>query len=114
MSKLREIFLKTGHIYISKKGYISIEIYSSDRMVCDYVARILGGRIQRQSKNTHKVAVHNRPALVRASHKLLEIVYDDKIEAQLRLVLEYAKASSKDARDDAATELSKLLMEEEE
>lgn len=81
-------------------------------MVCDYVARIIGGGVKRHMR-IHKVTLHNRPDLVKASHKLLEIVYDDELEAQLRLVLEYAKAPGTNARDDAATELRKLLMEEE-
>ncbi len=59
-----------------------------------------------------KVAIHSRPALVIATQKLLEVVYDDMIEAQLRLVLEYATSNSKGHRNDTVKELRKLLLEE--
>ncbi len=112
MTKLGKIFLDTGHIYISKKGYVSIEVYSSDRMTCDYVARMLGGVAKRHMR-IRKVAIHNRLALVIAAQKLLEAVYDDHVEAMLRLVLEYAMSNSKERRNDAVNELRKLLLEEQ-
>lgn len=111
MTRLEKIFLKTGHIYVNRKGYVSIEVYSSDRMVCDYVARKIGGVVKRHL-SIRKVIIHSRSDLITASQTLLEIVYDDKLEAQLQLVLKYARASNKNARDDAATELRKLLTEE--
>ncbi len=112
-NRLRTIFLEHGHIFISGAGYISIEIYSANTTVCDYVAQLLGG-IVKPHLNIKKVAIHNRPALVLASQKLLEVVFDDNAEAQLRLVLEYASAESKRKRDDAVEELRKLRLELEE
>lgn len=113
LNRLRQIFLKSGHVYVSKKGYVSIEVYSSDRMMCDYVARVLGG-VAKRHMHIHKVVIHSRPALVTAARELLEVVYDDELEAQLRLVLEYATAATQKARSNAVEELRSMLAEEEE
>ena len=112
-NRLRNIFLNHGHIFVSGAGYVSIEIYSANTTVCDYVAQMLGG-VVKPHLSIKKVAIHNRPSLVLASQKLLELVFDDDAEAQLRLVLEYASAESKEKRDDAVDELRKLKLELEE
>ncbi len=113
MSKLRTIFLQHGHIFISQAGYVSIEVYSADIMVCDYVKQKIGGVVKRHL-SIRKVAIHNRPALVTAAQKLLEVVYDDRLEEQLRLVLEYATTASRTARKEAVDELRKSLAEGDE
>lgn len=110
MTKLRDMFLEHGHIFVSRDGYVSIEIYSADVTACDYVAQEIGGTVKRHL-SIRKVVVHNRPALVGASQKLLEVVYDDKAEEQLRLVLEYATANTKNVRDEAVGDLRELLKE---
>jgi hypothetical protein len=111
LSSLREIFLQHGHIFVSSLGYVSIEIYSADVTACDYIAQMIGGKVKRHL-SIRKVAIHNRPTLVQAAQKLLEVVYDDKAEEQLRLVLEYATGNTKAKRDNAVRELRRLLAEE--
>ena len=111
MTRLGEIFLNTGHIYISTKGYISIEIYSSDQMICDYVARMIGGSVHSHMR-IRKVIIHKRSLLVLASQQLLKHVCNDEVEEQLRLVLEYATAETKANRDDVISNLRKLLTKE--
>lgn len=108
MTRLGEIFLDTGHIYVSKRGYISIEVYSLDKMLCAYVARMIGGSV-RSHKRIYKVIMHNRADLAFASQKLLKVVCNDVVEKQLQLVVEYANGTNKVARDSTVKELHKLL-----
>ena len=98
-------------MYVSKKGYVSIEIYSADCMVSDYCAQMLGSTVKKHMK-IYKVSVHSRSSLVKATHKLLEVVYNDKAEELLRLVLEYATSKTKLTRDGVVEELRRLLNEE--
>ena len=111
-NRLRELYLKHGYIFVSTAGYVSIEVYSADVTICDYVAQMLRGTVKHHL-SIRKVAIHNLSALVTASQKLLEIVYDDEAEELLRLVLEYATGDTKAKRDDTAKELRMLLIQKE-
>ncbi len=110
MTRLGTIFLEKGHIYISKLGYISIVVYLSDVVICDYVARMIGGTTK-PHKSIYKVIITNRNGLKAACKKLLVVVNDYEAEDKLRLVLEYATEFTKEERDKTVFELRKLLKE---
>jgi tRNA A37 methylthiotransferase MiaB len=111
LNRLQRIFLNTGHIYVSSHGYVSIEVYSSNKMLCEYVAHTLGGVVKPKMR-IYKVAIYQRSALARAARKLLKAVDDDVVKDKLQLVLEYATAVNQKSRKDAVEELRKLLTEE--
>lgn len=112
-NRLGEIFTQNGHVYVTKLGYVSIEIYSADVTLMDYVQQTIGGTVKSHLR-VRKVGIYSRAALRRACGILLSVGTDLESEAQLRLVLEYTAAETPAARSDAITELRQLLSEERE
>ena len=97
-----------GHVYAVGERYLHIHIYTVDEPVANYVARLLQGR-KRWHSGTWVVLVTKRELLADAARKLLQYDIPETQKTELRLVVRYCEATTKEERARVVAQFRRLV-----
>lgn len=96
------VFNKSGHVYASTNGYMSIRVYSKDQSCADFVARKFGVEYRRH-KSIFEISVTRKKDIIRVSMMLIDCSDLLPLKREmLKAAVKYAYANTKQGRFDVA------------
>lgn len=106
--RFADIWTAHGRVYVTSQGYVHAHIYTSNKVLADYVVNRTNCRCDPHS-NVYDVAITSRKSLRLLSQALLKQELAEQHRKLLVLVYRYATVSTKIERQALADRIKLLL-----
>ena len=106
--RFADIWMTHGRVYVTSQGYVQAHIYTSNKVLADYVVNRTNCRCDPHS-NVYDVAITSRKSLRLLSQALLKQELAEQHRKLLVLVYRYATVSTKVERQALADRIKLLL-----